>query len=113
MSSPVDFGDDAHHTPIGRTVLIWSWPQPWCGCSVHAGAAVIVRGVHCLVERAYVGPVESPKAFADAIEQAWGEPVDPGTLNQPWIVALLLSPGHGPGIEHECRGHWREHLGWS
>ena len=71
-SNPVDFGDDAHHAAEGRTVLIWSWPQPWCGCSVHAGAAVMVRE-----------------------------------------VALLLSPDDGPGVEHECFGHWREHIGWT
>ncbi len=103
----------AHHTPIGRTVLIWCYPTPWCGCSVHAGAVVFADGVRCLVERAYVGPVESPKALAETIQRYWGEPVTPGSLCQPWIVALLLRPSAETGIEHPCLGHWRHHIGWS
>ena len=73
----------------------------------------MANGVRCLVERAFVGPVESPIALAKIIEREWSHEIHVGTLSNPWIVALLLRPSDAPDVDFPCFGHWRFPMGWT
>lgn len=108
----IDFGNDAHFAPERRSVLMWSYAEPWCACGVLAGSAVVIKGVRCLVERSFVGPSESPRAVAAEVSRRWGETASTGSLEGGWTVVLLVTPSEGPAVGHPCGGDWRMHVGW-
>lgn len=110
-----DMGHNSHVMASERRpqVAIWSYAEPWCGCSAQAGSRVTVNGSCWQVLGSYVGPVESPADLARELSSRWGENIDTGDLIKggPWCVALLMVAGDGPGVEHECEGLMR-HVGW-
>jgi hypothetical protein len=110
----IDLGINPYVCPEAESVAVFSYPQPWCGCSVQRGAGVHINGRSHFVLGSYVGPIESPGDLAREIAERWGVEIATGNLLEggPWAVALLIQQGEGPGIEHECAGHWRMHVGW-
>lgn len=110
----IDLGDNEYVRASGTSVAIFSYAEPWCGCGVLAGSRVKINSAVYLITSSYVGPAESPLLLVQEIDRRWGELVTEGTLTKggPWIVALQVQRGEGPGLRHDCRGHWRFHTGW-
>ena len=110
----IDLGANRYIRSTGESVAVFSYNEPWCGCSLQRGARVQINDRAYLVLGSYVGPLESPGDLAREIAERWTEVITTGDLSRggPWVVALLLQRGEGPGIEHECAGHWRMHIGW-
>ena len=110
----IDLGTNTYVRPEVPSVVVFSYSEPWCGCSVQRGTGVLINGQAHLVLGSYVGPIESPGDLARVIAERWGVDITTGNLSEggPWAVALLIQEGEGPTIEHECAGHWRMHIGW-